>query len=58
MDLINYVGKRVKVVLENDYIYEGMLLSTGENFIKVRDKYDKIVFISTKHIRTFEGVER
>lgn len=52
------IGKRVKVVLkvENStdrvIIFEGLFLSEGEDYIKIRDKYDLLQFIKKNQLAT------
>jgi len=56
MELKEYVNKRVKVELVNGYYYEGLVLSSGEDYIKLRDKYDKLVFIRLDSVISIVGV--
>ena len=58
MDFKIYEGKRVKIVLLNNYIYQGLVLSAGEDWIRMRDKYDELKLISTKSIATLEELKR
>lgn len=49
-NLKNYVNSKVKIILSNQMHYNGLVLSAGEEYIKIRDLYDKEVIISIKHI--------
>ena len=46
MEVNEYVEKKVKIDLNNGQYYSGLVLSSGENYIKIRDKNDKLVFIN------------
>jgi len=53
-DIIN---KRVKVFLKNRMFYNGRVLSQGEDWIKIRDLKDSIVFIKIDEINVLEELE-
>ena len=57
MELKEYVNKKVKVELTNGYYYEGLVLSSGEDYIKIRDKFDKLVLIRINFIGSIVEVE-
>ena len=50
MEVNEYLNKKVKVGLINGYYYEGLVLSAGEDYIKLRDKFDKLVFVNLKNV--------
>lgn len=50
-------GKRVKVSLKNGMYYKGLVLSEGEDFIKIRDIRDNIVHIRIDFITLIEEVK-
>jgi small nuclear ribonucleoprotein (snRNP)-like protein len=52
-----YINKEVKVSLQNQIYYRGKVLSAGEDYIKIRDIKDKIVFINLKNIISMEVIE-
>ena len=56
-DLVNLEGKKIKVVLNNNFFYECKILSIGTDYIKIRDKYDKIVFITIQEIKLLEVIQ-
>lgn len=53
-DLIDYVGKNVKLVLNNNYFYKCLILSVGDDFIKIRDIRDTTYFIVLSEIKILE----
>jgi len=56
MEVSEYDGKRVKVDLTNGQYYSGLVLSAGEDYIKIRDKNDKLVFINLKNVISIREV--
>jgi len=56
MEVNEYVGKKVKVDLTNGQYYAGWVLSSGEDYIKIRDKNDKLVFIVLKNVISIREV--
>ena len=56
-DLIEYVGMKVKIVLKNDYFYRCMILSVGDDYVKIRDINDTVSFIVLDEIKIFEVKE-
>jgi len=56
MEVSEYVGKTIKVDLDNGWYYRGLVLSCGEDFIKIRDLNDKLVFISLKNVVSIKEV--
>lgn len=51
------VGKRVKIVLRNGYYYSCLILSVGDEYVKIRDKNDTITFIVLEEINILEVKE-
>lgn len=43
--LEQFVGSYVEIVLSNQMHYNGKVLSYGNEYLKIVDKYSKIVFI-------------
>lgn len=56
MEIDSNVGNTIKIVLKNDFTYVGKILSKGDDFLKIRDKYGKIVFILLANIKVVEEV--
>jgi hypothetical protein len=53
----NWSGKRVKVSLNSGRYYKGLVLSEGDDYIRVRDLNDSIVFIKFSAIDVIEVME-
>ena len=51
------IGDRVKIILKNDFTYVGDVLDVNDNFIKIRDKYNKPVHLAIDNIKVIEGLE-
>ena len=45
-----YVKKYVKIDISNGYYYEGLVLSTDENSITLKDKKNRLVTINNSDI--------
>ncbi len=58
MDLINYIGSKVKIILENNYYYIGVVLSADENSLDLRDIKGNLVSINKKTILSIQEVSR
>ncbi len=58
MEFKKYEGKRIKVVLLNNYIYQGEVLKADDDWIEMLDKYNDEKLISTKSISTVEELKR
>ena len=56
MDLINYVGLKVKIILSNSYYYIGLVLSADENSIDLRDIKNNLVSLSKNSILSIQEV--
>jgi len=55
MDMSEWINKKVRVSLKSGMYYKGLVLSAGDNFLKIRDFKDKIVFINVEQITIIEG---
>lgn len=59
MNMVNeWRGKRVKVVLTNGEYYKGLVLSDGDDYIKLRDIHDKQVLIRLDQIIVLKEVDK
>jgi RNase P/RNase MRP subunit p29 len=56
MELINYVGLKVKIILSNNYYYIGRVLSADENSLDLRDMNNKLVSVSKQSILSIQEV--
>jgi hypothetical protein len=48
--VISFLGKKVKIILENKFTYVGVVFQEDENFIGVHDKYDQEISLNKKSI--------
>ncbi len=46
MNLINYIGLKVKIILKNDYYYIGEILDATENSLDLLDMHGNRVSLS------------
>ena len=53
----DFLDKKIRIVTSSGFTYVGYILSHGEDYIKIRDKYEQIRFISFKFIDLFEAAE-
>ncbi len=58
MDLVTYVGLKVKIILHNQYYYVGKVLSADEKFIDIIDMNSKKVSLSKESIFTIQEVSQ
>ena len=56
MDLVNYIGLKVKIILTNDYYYVGCVLSADENSIDLKDIKGQLVSLTKESIVTIQEV--
>jgi len=49
-----WLGEKVKISLKSGMYYKGVVLSVGDDFFKLRDFKDTIVFIRIEHINVIE----
>lgn len=57
MDLINYIGLKVKIILNNNYYFIGKVLSADNNSLDLRDIKGKLVSVSKNNILSIQEVE-
>lgn len=50
------VGKRVQIILSNNYFYSGVVLSEDDMFIFIKDKANMKVSINKKDIQVVKEV--
>jgi len=55
MNIDEWIGKKVRISLKSGMYYKGLVLSSGDNFLKIRDFKDNTVFISLEFITIIEG---
>lgn len=49
------IGKIVKIFLkDNNILYTGKVISAGDTYIQIVDKYDKVVYIIIENICSVE----
>jgi hypothetical protein len=58
MDLINYIGLKVKIILLNNYYYIGKVLSADENSLDLIDMKGHRVSLSKQSILTIQEVPK
>jgi len=51
------IGKKVKVSLKNEMYYKGLVLSEGEDYIKIRDIRNNIVHIKLDFITVIQEMQ-
>ncbi len=56
MELINYVGLKVKIILTNDYYYVGKVLSADDNSIDLKDIKGQLVSLKKESILSIQEV--
>jgi len=56
MDLINYIGLKVKIILINNYYYVGKVTSADEDSIDLIDMNNKKVSLKKGSIFTIQEV--
>ena len=57
MELSVYVGKKVKIDLLNGFFYEGVVLSSDDNSIELKDKTGKLVSIKEETVSFIREIE-
>ena len=50
-DLKEFEGKNIKIVLNNNYQYNGEIISLSRDSLKFKDKYNAVILISLDHIK-------
>ena len=56
MDLINYIGFKVKIVLMNNYYYIGKVISADEDSLDLIDMNNKNVSLRKESILTIQEI--
>jgi len=56
MELINYIGLRVKIILNNNYYYLGKVINADENSLDLIDMNGKNVSVSKMAILSIQEV--
>lgn len=51
------VGERVQIILTNNFVYSGEIISQDDFFIFILDKYGKKISIGKKDIQVIKEVE-
>ena len=54
MDWKDWENKRVYLVLNNQRVYTGIVLDVDDNFLKIKDKFDKEVVINILDIAVIQ----
>lgn len=54
MDAERYAGKKVRIILKNNFHYTGLVIDTSENKILIKDKFSNEVMISLDDISLME----
>jgi len=57
MELINYVGLKVKIILTNNYYYVGKVISADDNSLDLIDINNKNVSLNKEAIFSIQEVE-
>ena len=56
MDLNNYIGRKIKLVLKNNYYYVGLVISADENSLDLKDVKGQFVSLSKDSIFSIQEV--
>jgi len=56
MELINYIGLKVKIILTNDYYFIGLVLNADDNSIELKDIKGKLVSLKKEAILSIQEV--
>lgn len=57
MELINYIGLKVKIILTNDYYFIGKVITADNDSIELIDIKGKKVGLKSNSILTIQEVE-
>ena len=57
MDLVNYIGLKVKIILVNDYYFVGKVLNADEDSLDLRDINNKLVSLKKSNIQSIQEVQ-
>ena len=58
MNLINYTGLKVKIILNNEYYYVGLVLAADENYLDLKDIKGHLVSVSKDSISSIQEVSQ
>lgn len=58
MDLVQYVGKLVKIDLVNNYFYQGVVLKADSDSLDLKDLRGNIVTLTSKSILYIREIVR
>ena len=58
MDLTNYTGLKVKIVLINNYFYIGQVISSDKNSLDLKDIKGHLVSLKAESILTIQEVSQ
>ena len=58
MNLINYTGLKVKIILNNEYYYVGLVLAADENSLDLKDIKGHLVSVSKDSISSIQEVSQ
>lgn len=56
MDLTNYIGFKVKIILTNNYYYVGVVLSADDESIDLKDFKGHLVSLNKRSILSIQEV--
>jgi len=56
MDLVNYIGFKVKIILTNNYYYIGKVTNADEDSLDLIDMNNKLVSLKKESILTIQEV--
>lgn len=49
-EVINYINQKVKLVLKDQYIYSGIILTVSDSSVRIKDKFGSELSISLDQI--------
>ena len=57
MELINYIGRKVKIILTNDYYYIGIVIGADGNSLDLKDIKNQLVSVTKDSIVTIQEIK-
>lgn len=57
MELIKYIGRKVKIFLINQYYYVGIVLNADENSLDIKDIKGNFVSLNKVAIQTIQEIQ-
>jgi hypothetical protein len=57
-DVEEFKDKKIRLITDNGHAYVGTILSCGEDYVKIRDKYDHTRFITFRSIEVLEEAKQ